>query len=275
MSKTGTFLQYPADQEGAAPLLVTQNYPLPVTDYRLEIAKGNVSNASLWNKFGYNNDIDAGTELVASWADAPYTINTTASTIELVSTSANDDVGGTGCNSVVLYGLDANWNEIIEVISLDGLTPVTSSNTFIGLNRIAMFLCGSGQVNDGTVNATKTTGGATVGQLPVGEGVTQQCLFYVPAGKVFLTEYILLNTARISGGSNPVVDFKFWVYSSVSNGKQEVLRVTLDTSIEVNKQINAPLPFPISEKCICWIEATTTLNNTVANCRFSGTIEAE
>ena len=34
------------------------------------LAQNKVSGHALWNKFGYNDDIDIGTEIIASWGGA-------------------------------------------------------------------------------------------------------------------------------------------------------------------------------------------------------------
>lgn len=238
------------------------------SDYGIEVSLGIRQGAELWNKWGYNPDVDVGTEVVASWGGT-FAINTTARTLSIVSDSTDDDDGGTGCNSVVLYGLNENWKETIEVVTLNGTTPVVTTSTWIGINRIAMFLCGTGQGNAGTITATKVTDGDMVGQLPVGEGVTQQCIFYVPVQHQFQMEWMLLNTAR-QAAQNPYVEFKVWVYSTVNNGKQEVFRKAIDTSVQISHEVHPKRPFPIGEKSIVWIEATTDKTNTEVNARFSG-----
>lgn len=241
-------------------------------DFKHDVALGYVDDATLWNKFGYNSDIDSasGFEIVASFGGS-FTPNVTATTLDIVSSSLNDDSGGTGCNSVVIYGVDSNWASAIEVVTLDGTTPVTTTSTWVGINRVAMFLCGTGQTNDGTITITATTGGRTMAAMPAGDGVTQQCLFYVPASTTFVMEYLLLGAAR-NASNNPFVTFKFWVYSTVSNGIQEVFRKNIDTDISVAEEINPNLPFPVTEKTVLWLEADTDQNDTQVTARFSGVL---
>ena len=82
-------------------------------DYNTEVALGKVAGAELWNKFGYNQDIDIGTEVIASWGGT-FTPLTTATALTMSSTSADDDDGGTGCNSIVIYGIDENRNSVSQ-----------------------------------------------------------------------------------------------------------------------------------------------------------------
>ena len=241
------------------------------TDYFTEVATGKRQGRSLWNKFGHNKDVDIGTEVIASWGGT-FNPLTTATTLNIVSDSANDTTGGTGCNSIVVYGIDSNRDEIIEVIALNGITPVVTTSTWLGINRVAMFLCGSGQVNAGEINITATTGGSTMAQMPLGEGVTQQCIFHIPRNNNFLTEYLMINV--LNKGKNAELNVRLLVYSEVSNGKQEVFHVDIDTAVTNEPiQLNPKLPFPISEKTVMWMECTSDVANVVVNARFSGILE--
>jgi hypothetical protein len=244
--------------------------PTRPTDYNTEVALNRRQGHSLWNKFGYNNDIDTGTEVVASWGGT-FTPLTTATTLNIVSTSTNDTSGGTGVNSIVVYGIDANRNEVTESFTMNGTTAVVSTSTWLGINRVAMFLCGSGQVNAGEINVTATTGGSTMAQMPAGGGVTQQCVFHVPQGYDFVMEWLWANAVKPSG-FNPLVTVKVWVYSAISNGKQEVYKRSLDTAVITNLNENPRLPFPVTEQTVVWMEATTDKNDTILEGRFSGVL---
>ena len=238
------------------------------TDFHTEVALNRRQGHTTWNKFGYNQDIDVGTEVVASFGGT-FTPLTTATTLTIVSTSTADDDGGTGCNSVVVYGVDANRDEQIEVVTMNGTTNVVTTSTWLGINRVAMFLCGSGQINAGDINVTATTGGSTMAQMVANQGVTQQCIFHVPRNHQFLAEWLRINTLK-QAAQNPVVTVKFWVYSPISNGKQEVYKVDIDTAVTNDISENPMIPFPLTEQVVCWLEATTDKANTIVNARFSG-----
>ena len=254
--------------------LLAENYDATVvrpTDYKSEVAMGKRQGRVLWNKFGYNNDIDIGTEVIASWGGT-FTPLTTATTLIITSSSANDTNGGTGCNSIVVYGIDENRDEKIEVVTLNGTTPVVTASTWLGINRIAMFLCGSGKVNAGEIDILATVGGSVMAQMPIGGGVSQQCIFHIPRNHNFLTEFLMLNV--LNRGKNAELTVKLWVYSAVNNGNQEVFKVDIDTSVTNEPlQLNPNLPFPISEKSVMWLECTSNTANIIVNARFSGILE--
>jgi hypothetical protein len=239
------------------------------TDFKYETALGLRQGATTWNKFGYNDDVDsAAAEVVASWGGA-FTYLTSASTLTVVSASANDDDGGTGVNSIVIYGVDANWETQIEVVTLNGTTPVVTSTTWLGINRASIYLAGSGQTNAGAIAITATTGGSTQAQIPAGAGTSQQAIFFVDDNHTALSDHLLINVNKLAGGSAPRVTIKGWVFSAVSNAKYEVFRHLIDTSVENTVEIRPSQPFIIGEKSILWFEATTNTNDTQVSVRFS------
>lgn len=242
-------------------------------NYVAQVALGRRSGHAAWDKFGFNEDVgSASYEVVAEFGGA-IGIYTTAETLSVVSTSTADDSGGTGANSLVVYGVDSAWAESIEVLTLDGTTTATTATTFISYpNRLAMFLCGTGQKNAGDITARRTTGGQTVGTIPAEEGVSQQCILTIPDSTTFLADWMLLSGARFGSGAEPTVTFKLKVYSAANNGIQEVLRYSLDTNVEISRELTPHRPFPIDGKSIVWLEVISTRNTTVARARFSGEI---
>lgn len=238
------------------------------TDYHSEVALGKRQGSTLWNKFGYNVDIDIGTEVIASWGGT-FTPLTTATTLSIVSTSSVDTNGGTGTNSIYISGIDANRDEQFELVTLNGTTPVVTTSTWLGINRVAMYLCGTGQINAGTINVTAVTGGSTMAQMPAGDGVTQQCIFHIPRSHTFLTEWLRFNTLN-PGNKNATLTFKVWVWSALSNGKQEVYRMDLETQRDANIDESPLLPFPITEATVMWVECTSDKADIKVNARISG-----
>ena len=254
--------------------LVAENYDATIvrpTDYKGEVASGKRQGRSLWNKFGYNNSVPIGTEVLASFGGT-FTPLTTATTLNIVSTSALDTDGGTGCNTIVIYGIDENRDEKIELVTLNGTTPIVTASNWLGINRVVMFLCGSTTVNQGDINITATTGGAFMAQMPALGGVTQQCIFHIPRNYSFNAEYLFINV--LNRGKNAIIEVRLWVYSAVSNGKQEVFKLDIDTTKTSEPvQVNPSLPFPITEKTVVWIEATSDKADVILNGRLSGILE--
>lgn len=257
---------------------INQAGALLTGDFNAEVARGTQTGYTLWNKFGHNPDIDSAASETIWAAGGTHQRMTSADTLDIVSSSANDDgsPAGTGVNSVVIYGVDGSWNEVIEVVTLNGTTAVTTTNSFLGVNRVAVFLAGSGEVNAGNITVTDTTGGTTQAYIPAGEGVTQQCIFFVPADTNFIAEWLWINCLKLTGGGgSPRITVKFWVWSAVNNCKQEVARMLMDTDVQNEMDLNPNLPFPIGEKSYCYLECETDTNNTVVSGRFSGVLVSD
>lgn len=253
---------------------MSQDYPsgaVRPTSFDDEVALGRRQGVSLWNKFGYNSDVDTvSPEVVASFGGA-FARMTSADTLDIVSSDANDTSGGTGVNSVVVYGVDANRDEIIEVVTMNGTTTVTTAGTFLGVNRVAVFLSGTGETNAGTITVTATTAGSTQAEIPVGDGVTQQLIFHIPQNHTFLLKNLSFSVLKIAGGGgSPVVSLKAMVYSAVNNTVQEIWRESIDTAVENNIPESLTSAVPIGEKAVLYITAETDVNNTVVSGRFSG-----
>jgi hypothetical protein len=252
--------------------VLAQDYDAMVTrptDYRYECALGRRQGATTWNKFGYNADVDIGTEVIAAFGGS-FTPLTTASTLSIVSSSANDTSGGTGANSIIIYGINANRVAQIEVVTLNGTTPVVTTTTWLGINRASILLAGSTLNNVGLITFTAVTGGTTQATIPVGEGSTQQAIFFTQDNHTLLADFLSINAEKTGAGSSPKVRVKGWVYSAVSNAKYLVYNTLIDTASENNKNINPSQPFVIGERSCLWFEATTDANDTFVSCRFSG-----
>lgn len=261
------FLNIPVDATMAQNYGALSTRP---TGFNEEVALGRRQGWTTWNKFGYNSDVDSGAAEVVAAFGGTFSRMTSADTLSIVSSSANDANGGTGVNSIVIYGIDENRDEVTAVYNMNGTTPVvTTGQNWLGVNRVAIFLFGSGGTNAGNITITATTATTTQAYIPAGDGVTQQMIFHVPRDHQFLATSLFFNVNKISGAS-PVVTLKGLVYSAVNGGIQEVWRETIDTSVVNDINVVPTEPFPISEKSILYFTATTSNDNTIVNGRFSG-----
>jgi hypothetical protein len=80
--------------------------------------------------------------------------------MKVSSSSANDTASGTGARTVYVAGLDANHNEISEIVTLNGQTAVLTTQFFLHINEAYVATAGSslsaeGDIyfGDGTVTA--------------------------------------------------------------------------------------------------------------------------
>lgn len=177
---TSTSAQVISDQNDVA--LVRNVSSLPH-----DISRGLISSTMSVHKnaFGIVND----TEQIINSATNPFL--TTAQTLFVQSTSANDDLLGTGARSIRLFGLDENFDPISEVCPMDGLTAVETVNTFI---RLHFAFCtdvgtyGAGNEGEIYISDAPDLGFATMLHLSAGHGQSESSLYTVPRSKTaFLT----------------------------------------------------------------------------------------
>lgn len=87
----------------------------------------------------------------------------TGEILVLSSDSANDDVGGTGALTVLITGLDANWDVQTEIVTMTGLAGALTTNTFSRVNDLQVLTTGSAGWNVGNIYITSIVGALTAG----------------------------------------------------------------------------------------------------------------
>ncbi len=87
-------------------------------------------------------------------AESAFNYDTAGSVITLTSTSIEDGVAGTGIRSIVLEGLNTDWDVINEVVILTGTTAVATTNTFLRLNSALILTMGSTGKSVGVITGT-------------------------------------------------------------------------------------------------------------------------
>jgi hypothetical protein len=132
---------------------------------------------------GINDDVDTATVPETIWPPGGLiTFPAAAATIDIVSASANDAAAGTGAQTLFLQGVDGNFDEITEVIALDGLTPVTTVREFLFINFVRNITTGSLNVNQGDI--TFTSGADFIQFIPALKGQAQTGAMILPNARV-------------------------------------------------------------------------------------------
>lgn len=128
-----------------------------------------------------------GTTYETVWDDGGgiYTWPSTALTLSCVSTSAADTMG------LYIGGLDANYRQISEIVTLTGLTPVTTTKQFFRINDIQI-MSGS---NAGDIQITNN--GITYGHISATFGVQQSTVYTVPAEHTFYITQVDITSGTI------------------------------------------------------------------------------
>lgn len=170
--------------------------------WELQVSRGQIPYHKTLFKFGSNPVVDASLETV--WSQGGIYAYPAAASVMKVSSSSTDDSGsGTGAQTVTVSGLDANYNELSEVVTLNGQTEVLTTNSFIRVFRAFVNTAGAGATAAGDIyvgTGTVTAGvPATVyAKIPVGANQTLMAVWTVPAG---YTAYINNGTFSAAGAN--------------------------------------------------------------------------
>ena len=236
----------------------------------LAIARGHTAGYTAIYKFGYNPDVN-GTEETVQAEGGNYVWLDNAVTVFASSSSANDTGGGTGANTITIQGLDGDYNEIEESITLNGQTQVATQLSYLRVYRSFVTLAGSSGTSGGTVYLGSS--GATVGvpntvyaSLGLGNQ-TQIAAYTVPAGYTLYLDDINF-TAALSQ-ANKTATCSFVSRDQGSN----VFRTRFINVLQSNQLITKfEYPQPYAEKTDLECRVVTDTTNTAIGASFQGVL---
>lgn len=244
------------------------SYKRHLPDFLMLVSAGLIPGVSALFKFGKNQDIDTGTapeDIISGGGDKLFP--TAASTISTASSSASDGVGGTGIRSVVIEGLDSNYDIISEEILLNGVTPVVSTKSFLRVNRMYGTLSGSNQKAVGTIDATHSEG--IISEIPIGDGQSSDATYTVPRNHVLLVDRFTASLERSSAGAAAEIHFEIKLFEQ--NTWREQADVSIAASGSSYIQRDTELWFRAPEKADVRIHASQVAsNNTFIAASFDG-----
>jgi len=174
-------------------------------EYFHQISQGNIANNEAIHIVAQNDAVGTSQETV--WEEGGlYTFPSSASTMTISSSDANDTSAGTGLRTITIEGLDTNYVEITEVVSLNGQTGVTTSNSYLRINRLIGATAGSTNSNEGTVYIG--TGAISAGKpanvfnlIEIGSNISHSGFYTVPA-----TKFLYIPSAIFSVESGKFVE---------------------------------------------------------------------
>lgn len=175
-------------------------WPKRIYDHTdLAISRGHTLGYRTLYKFGYNPDVNGDEETV--WEQGGnYPWLDSAVTMFVSSTSVNDTSGGSGANTILIQGLDENYVEIEETVTLNGQTQVTTQLSYLRIYRAFVTLAGSSGTSGGIIyiGSSGATGGVPNGtvyaNLSIGNQ-TQIAAYTVPAGHTLYLDEINITAA--------------------------------------------------------------------------------
>ncbi len=151
-------------------------------DFLFEVAKGDVDGHSTIGFITKNDNV--GTTTVDLWNDSSVMVYPASpETWEIVSDNVNDHATGSGGRVAVVITLDENFLRVTNVVPLNGTTPVVLSGLHTRPHQIIINESGSSTVNEGRVILRDTATGNLRGTVKVGEALSFDGHFTVPADK--------------------------------------------------------------------------------------------
>jgi hypothetical protein len=170
-------------------------------DREFNIARGVQGGQMLVYKFGYNPDIANGsTEVIWSLGGNYPGFTDTAQTVQAFSYSTSDDITGTGARTVVIEGLDQDFNMASETVSLgqiQGTGPyaaleASNSTTTTWRRVFRAYVASTGSCSEtamltdcdnvGEIRIANATNNVTFASIPAAQSQTLQAIYTIPAG---------------------------------------------------------------------------------------------
>lgn len=166
----------------------------PFGNFSLNLVREKIPGITSEFKFGRSVAVTTTESVI--WDDGGnYTFLTAAEKMDIVSDDVNDTVLGSGARTVVIFGLDANFEEIIEIVVMNGTTIVTTLQSFIRVFRVLVLTSGTNDpindANKGNITITSNSTTALQAKILINNGQTLMTVYTVPAGK----------TAYVTGAS--------------------------------------------------------------------------
>lgn len=185
------------------------------TEHITHIGHGDIAGSKAKRIIGYNSSVDnAAFDDISELGVNIIPLPTVATAMEVVSDSTADDGSpvGSGARIIEIHGLDSNWNEINELVTMDGTTAVDLSNTYIRINNMHVMSVGTNGMAVGTISLQTDGAGTTWNKISAGGNMSLQCHFTIPANK----------NGFIVG----------WVGGAITTKKDTIARIVLQAKVD-------------------------------------------
>lgn len=242
---------------------VNEQGDLLTSDFLTEVAKGNIPGHELKLFSGYNADIDVAAQETVFDFGGTHIPPLTPTTVTLVSTSILDNgvIPNTGARTVVIEGLDNNYAEIKDTVTVNGIVNVLTDLAFLAVNNAYVLTFGATGANQGTI--TGIIGGAVQFAIIANYNRAQIGYYTILAGK---TAYLIDVGMGMSNNTSSNLHGFLYIRSGTT-GSLQVIDNYGGHSQGANAMVPYKAPVRIPEKSYIRLDAAVGANNSGVNCQ--------
>lgn len=226
---------------------ITQNGRFEPWD--LQVARSQITNHTPYFRFGWANNIGTTPQTITTVVTAgnAYVYPSSATVMEVSSSSANDTAAGTGARTILVAGLDANYNSQSEVITLNGQTAVNTVNSYLRISYTELLTVGS---NNGQVGTIYIGTGVVTAGVPATVYWRSEATynnwsfsgFTVPAGyTAYVTSYTITSQSTTA---NINISLALVVFEGGNNWGEFQSTARLDSGGSFDRHFDYPLAIP-------------------------------
>ena len=223
--------------------------------FDLQVARSQIMGHSTVNIYGYQTAVT--TSFIPLWEVASaYSYPSTAITMNLAG-SAGDTA------KINIVGLDANYRQISEILTLNGATAVPTVNQYFRINSLSVS-SGSATNPSGVVTLKDVTNTTTYAQINTGIGKTQAAIYTVPAGYTFYLSRVDGYTSFNGNNANYIT------YRNQSISSSGVVTVTQQSPFTQFYHAQRVMPRPFAEKTDIQIQCATSTGTAAVSLALEG-----
>ena len=166
-------------------------YEIP---YGLLAAQGKLDGVTTLYITGHSENITNTKSTV--WPKGTLYSFLSAATTMTLSSSNNADTTG----EILIEGLDSNYDPISEIRALNGQTAVTTTNSYLRINKLTVVENGIvGNISLGTGTVTAGVPANTYGYILAGENNSLSSVYTVPNGYTYYLTHGTISTGSVTG----------------------------------------------------------------------------
>lgn len=215
--------------------------------FELQVARGQVAYHSGEHKFGATPTMSINTTGSVWDIDDtlyPWSALTSASTLTVDRASASD-----AGKTITIIGLDANYNQISENVTLTNATGNPTTQSFIRVYRAYMYNGSETNVDDIDIKISTTI----IARISAEKGQTLMSVYTVPAG---YTAYLTQGVMSLKSGADATGEF------FVRYGGESAFRIAHTFEVASAEYFYAfHVPFRVPEKSDIDVRASVRSNN--------------